>query len=199
MRFFCLPSLRNVSAARQGAHHAESKSEAEVLRLDAIRAPREGAATVPMEIRMRALVLALSVACSLTACASARGPWVELAGQRYAVEIADDDAERARGLMYRDTMPAESGMLFIHDAEEPQAYWMKNTKIPLDILYFDNGRKLVSQQRDVPPCSLGDRCPSYPSNAPARYVLELNAGEAERLKLQDGATIEFAPDIQPAP
>ena len=53
----------------------------------------------------------------------------------------------------------------------------------------------VAQQRDVPPCSLGDACPPYPSNAPARYVLELNAGEAARLDLQDGATIEFGPGI----
>jgi uncharacterized membrane protein (UPF0127 family) len=75
---------------------------------------------------------------------------------------------------------------------------MKNTKIPLDILYFDNDRKLVSQQRDVPPCSLGDACPPYPSDAPARYVLELNAGQAEKLKLQDGATLTFGPDIPAA-
>ncbi|QDA57777.1 DUF192 domain-containing protein [Thermomonas aquatica] len=147
---------------------------------------------------MRTLALALFAACSLSACASARGPWVEVGGQRYAVELADDDAERARGLMYRDAMDAGRGMLFIHETEEPQAYWMKNTKIPLDILYFDNGRKLVSQQRDIPPCSLGDACPSYPSNVPARYVLELNAGEAARLKLQDGARITFGPGIPPA-
>ena len=144
---------------------------------------------------MRTFAFALLAASSLSACASARGPWVELAGQRYAIEIADDDAERARGLMYRDTMEDGRGMLFIHDTEEPQAYWMKNTKIPLDILFFDNSRKLVAQQRDVPPCSLGDACPSYPSNAPARYVLELNAGEAARLKLQDGAELSFGPGI----
>ena len=147
---------------------------------------------------MRTFALALLVVSSLCSCASAREPWVELAGQRYAIEIADDDAERARGLMYRDAMEDGHGMLFIHDVEEPQAYWMKNTKIALDILYFDNGRKLVSQQRDVPPCSLGDRCPSYPSNAPARYVLELNAGEAARLKLQDGAELTLGPSIPPA-
>ena len=146
---------------------------------------------------MRAFALILFAACSLSACASARGPWVELAGQRYAVEVADDDAERARGLMYRDAIDAGNGMLFIHEAEEPQAYWMKNTKIPLDILYFDGSRKLVSQQRDVPPCSLGDACPSYPSKAPAQYVLELNAGEAARLKLQDGAELTFGPGIPP--
>ena len=144
---------------------------------------------------MRAFAPVVFAALSLTACASAREPWVELGGQRYAIEIADDDAERARGLMYRDAMAADRGMLFIHEAEEPQAYWMKNTKIALDILYFDDGRKLVSQQRDVPPCSLGDGCPSYPSNVPARYVLELNAGEAARLKLQDGAELTFGPGI----
>ena len=109
--------------------------------------------------------------------------------------MADDEAERERGLMFRDELAADRGMLFIHDREEPIAYWMKNTKIPLDILYFDSGRKLVSQQRDVPPCSLGDRCPPYPSNAPARYVLELNAGQAARLKLQDGAELTFSPGL----
>ncbi len=144
---------------------------------------------------MRTNVLILLAACLLSSCANARGDWVELAGHRYVIEVADDDAERARGLMFRDTMGADQGMLFIHDRQQPQAYWMKNTKIPLDILYFDSGRKLVAQQRDVPPCSLGDACPSYPSNAPARYVLELNAGEAARIKLEDGAELLFSPGI----
>ena len=147
---------------------------------------------------MRRIVLLPLLACAMSGCAGASQPWVEIAGQRYAVELADDDAERARGLMFRDAMADDRGMLFIHDAQEPQAYWMKNTRIALDILYFDNDRKLVSQQRGVPPCSLGDACPSYPSNAPARYVQELNAGQAEKLKLQDGATLTFGPGI-PAP
>ena len=147
---------------------------------------------------MRRIVLLPLLACAMSGCAGASQPWVEIAGQRYAVELADDDAERARGLMFRDAMADDRGMLFIHDAQDSQAYWMKNTRIALDILYFDNDRKLVSQQRGVPPCSLGDACPSYPSNAPARYVLELNAGQAEKLKLQDGATLTFGPGI-PAP
>ena len=139
-------------------------------------------------------IVLLAFAFLLSGCANA-GSWVELAGQRDPVEVADDDAERARGLMFRDELAAGTGMLFLHDREEPQADWMKNTKIPLDILYFDTGRRLVSQQRDIPPCSLGDACPSYPSNAPARYVLELNAGEAARLQLQDGAELTFGPGI----
>ena len=134
----------------------------------------------------------------LAGCASARSHWVEVGGRRYDVEIADTDAERERGLMFRDTLATDRGMLFIHEREAPQAYWMKNTHIPLDILYFDNSRRLVSQQRDVPPCSLGDACPSYPSQAPARYVLELNAGQAERLRLQDGAQLTIDPSAEAA-
>lgn len=140
--------------------------------------------------------VAIVAALALAGCAAARGEhWVELAGTRVVVEIADDDAERARGLMFRDSMPTGRGMLFLHEQEEPQAYWMKNTRIPLDILYFDAQRRLVSQQRDVPPCSAGDRCPPYPSAGPARYVLELNAGEAARLQLKDGMQLTFGPGI----
>ncbi|MFC6839732.1 DUF192 domain-containing protein [Xanthomonas theicola] len=135
---------------------------------------------------------------TLSGCVSAGDHWVELGGHRYQVELAQDDATRARGLMFRDQMDADHGMLFIHDRQEPQAYWMKNTKIALDILYFDSQRKLVAQQRDVPPCSAGNACPPYPSNAPARYVLELNAGQAAQLKLQDGAELRFGPGIPKA-
>lgn len=144
---------------------------------------------------MRRFALLPFIAMLISGCAGASQPWVELSGQRYSVELAQDDATRARGLMFRDAMEETHGMLFIHDVQAPQAYWMKNTKIPLDILYFDDERKLVSQQRDVPPCSLGDGCPPYPSSAPARYVLELNAGQAEKLKLQDGAQLIFGPGI----
>ena len=101
--------------------------------------------------------------------------------------------------MFRDELADGHGMVFIHDREEPQAYWMKNTRIPLDILYFDNARKLVAQQRGVPPCSAGDACPPYPSNAPARYVLELNAGEAAKLKLENGAELTLGGGIPKQP
>lgn len=137
----------------------------------------------------------LALALFASGCASGDDLWVELGGQRYAVEVADDDAERARGLMFRDELPSGRGMLFVHEREEPLAYWMKNTRIPLDILYFDGDKRLVAQQRDVPPCTLGDGCPSYPSRRPALYVLELNAGEAARIGLRDGAELRLAPSI----
>lgn len=146
---------------------------------------------------LRTLFLAASLV-FISGCASANGLWVELAGSRYTVEVADNDQARARGLMFRDSMPEDAGMIFIHDREEPLAYWMKNTRIALDILYFDAERTLVSQQRDVPPCSAGNACPSYPSSAPALYVLELNAGQAAKLGLEDGAKLQFSPALQRA-
>lgn len=142
---------------------------------------------------------ALLVCCllGLAGCAASEGrSWVEIGGERFQVEVAKTREERARGLMFRDRMPAGDGMVFVHDSEDLQAYWMKNTKIPLDILYFDARRRLVSQQRNVPPCSAGDRCPPYPSEAPAKYVLELNGGQAEKLKLETGAEMKFGPGIE---
>ena len=148
-----------------------------------------------MKHRCKTLALATLMSLPLAGCATDGDRWVEIGGSRYMVEVAVDEESRARGLMFRDSLPEGHGMLFIHEQQAPQAYWMKNTRIALDILYFDADRKLVSQQRDVPPCSMGDRCPPYPSKAPARYVLELNAGQAQALGLADGAVMTFGPGI----
>ena len=94
---------------------------------------------------MRRLALLLLCALALSGCADAGQSWVELGGKRYSVEIASTEEARARGLMFRDAMADDHGMLFIHDRQEPQAYWMKNTRIPLDILYFDRDRQLSSR------------------------------------------------------
>ena len=148
-----------------------------------------------MTLVTRVCALGLA-AISLSACASVAGdsPWVELKGKRFNIEIADDEAERARGLMFRDEMADDHGMLFIHEGEEELSYWMKNTKIPLDIIYFDHARKLVSVAH-APPCSLGDQCPPFPSEGPALYVLELNAGTIEALGAKPGDVLEFGPGI----
>ena len=88
-------------------------------------------------------------------------------------------------------MPAENGMLFIFDDEDIRTFWMKNTYIALDILYFDSDKRLVSAQLGVPPCGDQQRCPLYPSAGPARYVLELNAGEADGMALKPGDPLKI--------
>jgi len=129
----------------------------------------------------------LNLVLSASGCAKlAEAPSVELKGKRYTVELADTPELRERGLMFRRDMPADAGMLFIHDNEEPLAYWMKNTYIPLDILYFDSKLRLISAQLGVPPCGDQPRCPTFASAGPAQYVLELNAGQAVALDLKPG-------------
>lgn len=145
---------------------------------------------------MPALPLALLVLFMLTTtgCATSNEPWVELRGQRFIVEIADDDASRARGLMFRHELAPDRGMLFIFEREQPQAFWMRNTYIPLDILYFDNQRRLVSMSQRTPPCR-SQQCPSYPSKGAARYTLEIAAGRASELGVKTGDELLFGPTI----
>jgi uncharacterized membrane protein (UPF0127 family) len=140
----------------------------------------------PSPYAIGAMTVCLSIGLSACSVRSA-GPSVELKGKHFDIELAADDATRERGLMFRDAMPADHGMLFLFDGMEPRIFWMKNTHIPLDILYFDQNYKLVSMQKRVPPCrSAGNDCPQYPSTGPAKYVLELNAGVADQLGVKEG-------------
>jgi len=128
----------------------------------------------------------------LLACAGtgASGDTVVLKGQKFKVEIVDSPEEQARGLMFREELDPDAGMLFVYASAEPQAFWMKNTRIPLDILFFDDSARYLGAQLNVPICR-GDPCPAYPGPAPARYVLELNAGRAEALGLQPGDPLKL--------
>jgi uncharacterized membrane protein (UPF0127 family) len=138
-------------------------------------------------------VMAAALACTAcaTAPASARSPDVTLGGHHFSVEIAATPAEQAHGLMDRTSMPADHGMLFVFPQAQPLTFWMKDTLIPLDMLFFDEAHRLVTVRADVPPCE-ADPCPTYASTAPARYVLELNAGTAAKLDLRKGDVITFS-------
>ena len=94
---------------------------------------------------------------------------------RIFVEVPDDREEFARGLMFRKHLPWNSGMLFAFDDEEPRRFWMKNTLIPLDMIFVDSSSKIIDIKENVPPCKQ-EECPTYPSVEPAQYVLEVNAG-----------------------
>ena len=142
---------------------------------------------------LASLVVALLLTCSKPVPAPSApytGPIVVLPdGYNVRVEIAADDPTREQGLMFRDRVPAGTGMLFLFPRRAPLAFWMKNTLVPLDMIFIDD-RRVVHVQHDVPPCK-ADPCPSYPSPSAANYVLELGAGEAARHRVENGATLKF--------
>lgn len=140
------------------------------------------------------LALCLALTVLMSACQAQPEHWVELKGQRFLVDVVATEPLRQQGLMHRTHLPPDQGMLFVFEREQPLAFWMKNTLIPLDILYFDAQRRLVSVARNVPPCKSA-QCPNYPSTGPGMYTLELNAGMAEALSVRSGDVLTFGPDI----
>jgi len=106
------------------------------------------------------------------------------------VEVASDDPTREQGLMYRDHMAADRGMIFLFPQAGEYPFWMKNTLIPLDMIWIDADHRIVHIAHDVPPCK-ADPCPNYPPNAKASSVLELAAGVAAKHHLKDGDVLRF--------
>ncbi len=94
------------------------------------------------------------------------------------IEIADDNEERMKGLMFRENLGENSGMLFIFEDESTQSFWMKNTLIPLDIIFINEGFEIVDIKNAVP-CT-ADPCRIYSSEKPAKFVLEVNSGFAAK-------------------
>lgn len=111
-------------------------------------------------------------------------------GFRVKVEIAADDENRAQGLMYRDHLADDRGMIFFFPQKGDYAFWMKNTIIPLDMIWIDEAKKVVHIAHDVPPCQ-ADPCPSYPPGAEAMYVLEVAAGVAAKHHVANGDVLTF--------
>ena len=116
------------------------------------------------------------------------------AGERVEVEveIADDDAERQRGLMERTALAENAGMLFVFEREQPLSFWMRNTLIPLSVAYIGSEGRIVDIQ-DMQP--LDDVPPHYVSAEPARYALEVNQGFFAERGVEVGNEVEF-PDLR---
>ncbi len=141
------------------------------------------------------LAMLLFLAVFVAPGCAAQEPQVELKGETFTVDLALTREEQMRGLMFVEEMPEDRGMLFIFPREGMRAFWMKNTRIPLDILYFDDELALVSVVENARPCAPSGPCPSHPSAGPAQYVLELNAGMARTLGVERGdvMTLLFEP------
>ena len=103
----------------------------------------------------------------------------------FTVKVAETERQRRHGLMFVSHLPERHGMLFVFESDAPRQFWMKNTQIPLDMLFFDSAGRLVNMIHAALPYSLTRRN----STGPARYVLELNGGAAAKFDVQPDAQL----------
>ncbi len=106
---------------------------------------------------------------------------------RIDIEIAETEAKQAQGLMYRNSMKENQGMLFIFPRDDYRSFWMKNTVIPLDMIFVNSKFKIVTIKKNTIPYDES----SYPSTAPAKYVIEVNAGFCDKYEIKVGDKISF--------
>lgn len=110
----------------------------------------------------------------------------------FLAETARTPEQRGRGLMYRDSLGEKDAMLFIFDSPRPHGIWMKNMRMPLDILWLDSEKKIVDLIQNVPACT-SDPCTVYEPLLPSAYVLELNAGTVSKTGLKTGSRMSLKP------
>ena len=114
---------------------------------------------------------------------------VTINGKTIEIEIADEPDERSRGLMFRESLTKDTGMLFLFDREDFYSFWMMNVNFNLDLIWINSNGNVVHIERDVPSCFMS--CPTYAPREAARYVLELNSGVANELDLLVGSFVSI--------
>ena len=108
----------------------------------------------------------------------------------FIVEIADTLEQRTKGLMNRQSLAQDKGMLFVFDQEANHSFWMKNTLIPLDIIWINKDKQVVDIEENIQPCKT-DPCQRYNPDQKANYVLELNAGQSDQAQIKIGDKVSF--------
>ncbi len=113
-------------------------------------------------------------------------------GQNIRAEVVTTPQDMARGLMFRESIAPDRGMLFIHQAPGKYRYYMYQCRIPLDIIWMDSERRIVEISADTPPCKKAENeCPLYGGHERAQFVLELGGGMAARYRLKLGDMLQF--------
>lgn len=110
----------------------------------------------------------------------------------FSLEIADTPEERVTGLMNHENLSNNSGMLFLYEDEKTRSFWMKNTTIPLDIIFLDSEMKVVNIEKADPEPNTSDKnLTRYKSERPAQYVLEINQNKSEEIGLEEGSKMSL--------
>lgn len=117
---------------------------------------------------------------------------VNIKDQEYTLEIASTISQKSNGLMKRNSLCSNCGMIFVSTAPTEQIFWMKKTLIPLDIIFLDPDGKVINIENAVPQPSVPDlQLKLYRSSAPSLYVIELNEGDSQKLNLKPGDQIKL--------
>ena len=125
------------------------------------------------------------------ASSPASSPRAEMpSGAVYRLELALTPEEQTQGLMFRENLPDRTGMIFVFGQEADHHFWMKNTMIPLDMIWMDASGKVIFVSANTPPCK-ADPCPTYGPDAPARQVLEIAGGMAAKENIAVGSTLRL--------
>lgn len=109
----------------------------------------------------------------------------------FLAELAESRAERERGLMFRKSLDSDKGMLFVFEEEEEYPFWMKNTLIPLDMIWINENKEVVFVSKNVQPCEGENHCLSINPNKKAKYVLEINAGSVKEAGIEIGDKVDL--------
>ena len=117
---------------------------------------------------------------------------LKIGSKTFHLEVASTPRATSNGLMHRESMPEDHGMLFVFATEEPRGFWMRNVNFPLDIIYLDAGGKVVSIKQGE---AYSER--TIPSDGPTQFAIELNKGAAAAAGLKAGDTIEIPQDVRP--
>lgn len=117
---------------------------------------------------------------------------VNIKGQEFNLEIAKTMPQQSLGLGKRDQLCTKCGMIFVWDIEMSRSFWMKDTLIPLDIIFLDKNGQVINFFTAYPEPGVSDlKLKIYRSLSPAKYVVELNAGTAQKLDLHPGDVIKL--------
>ncbi len=141
---------------------------------------------------MKKILKLLLISLLLTSCQTMDKNEICINDICFEIEIRDTYEERAEGLMNKEELDENKGMFFIFNESSKYSFWMKNTLIPLDIIWIDENLKIVWIEENVEPCK-EDPCPSYIPEENAIYVLEINAGLSEQygFKINDKTELKI--------
>ncbi|MGH9889446.1 MAG: DUF192 domain-containing protein [bacterium] len=111
-------------------------------------------------------------------------------GKVFQTEVMVSDEDRAMGVMFRPSLPADRALLFVFEGLDFHGIWMKNCRFPIDVVWLDENRETVHIAAAIPPCKK-EPCPVYQPLRRAAYVIEMNAGQAKNNKIKIGAKVDF--------